>query len=103
MVKTKLTKEELELIMISDMPNILAQWENEGIIYETQFESISQSTIERNLDEITEIMIEHGAEVDTVLPDGVDMERDGFMYFIFDPSRISLKSAESRAKDFFKD
>ncbi len=108
-----MTKDELREIMLPDMSAIVQQWDDCGIIIETQFLCVSQAIIVRSQTLLYELIVENGGHkaVDNDSSDNQPkciaaaecIEGEGFMYYLYDLSMLDPKAASDAVKKYFSE
>ena len=108
-----MTKDELREIMLPDMSAIVQQWDDCGIIIETQFLCVSQAIIARSQTLLYELIVENGGHkaVDNDSSDNQPkciaaaecIEGEGFMYYLYDLSMLDPKAASDAVKKYFSE
>lgn len=106
-----MTKDELRAIMLPDMSAIVQQWDDCGIIIETQFLCASQAIIARSHTLLYELIVENGgheaADSDSsnnrlnCITAADYIEGEGFMYYLYDFSMLNPKEASRAVKKYF--
>lgn len=106
-----MTKEELWTIMKPNIRQIVAQWDNEGLIIETQFPCASQGILTRNKLDFYKLLVENGGHETAIesedsnkpfcISSAVPISGEGYMYFIFDANMLTFEEANKKVKHFF--
>ena len=107
------TQIELRIIMLPDMSAIVQQWDDCGIIIETQFLCASQAIIARSNTLLYELIVENGGhkavdndgsnEQPTWIAAADFIEDEGFMYYLYDLSILDQKAATHAVKMYFSE
>lgn len=106
------TKDTLLAIMRIQLPAIIEQWNDYGIIIETQFDFATQSMFKRFSKDAYEIICSNGgyavynpydAESDERFPitSACKITGEGYMYYFFDPERVDCEDAHKMVRNYF--
>lgn len=103
-IHERMTREQIRALMLPQIKDIVKLWDSDGILIETQFGSLCQHTMTNNREDIYEIIVEHGGHpVDSDEPCALaeNVPDEGFMYYLFDADRLSIKETKAIVRGYF--
>lgn len=107
-MQERMTEEKISEIMLPQINEIIQQWDDAGIIIETQFQFASQHMIKKYAEEVYNVIVSHGGHAicdpdeEGALPAAIadEVPNEGWMYAIFDPDMFTLTEARAAIKEY---
>lgn len=112
---TKLTKADIEALMLPEMDAIVQYWNTHGQIFEGQFQFASSHIIKYYSHVAFEIMLEHGAvlwadpedeendELPPIFVHGQMIPNEGCMYTFYSPGGVKFSDAEKNILAYYQE
>ncbi len=106
------SKADLEALMLPEIDDIIEEWDEKGIIIETQFQFASSMILKHDYITAYEIIVEHGGHEITSDGDGgvgsgqplsraCPIPDEGWMYCFYDPDMVFWQDVQGILNHFF--